>query len=45
FLFGGSLKPSIAGVLRGVDKVNGAVVGGACVVGAVFVGFAGAYLG
>jgi triosephosphate isomerase len=44
-LYGGSVKPSNAAELMAVDNVNGALVGGASLVAADFLGIAGAYLG
>ncbi|MEE1656503.1 triose-phosphate isomerase [Microvirga sp. CF3062] len=44
-LYGGSVKPSNAVELMAVDNVNGALVGGASLVAADFLGIAGAYLG
>ena len=44
-LYGGSVKPSNAAELLGVDNVNGALVGGASLVAADFLAIAGAYLG
>jgi len=43
-LYGGSVKPSNAVELMGVENVNGALVGGASLVAADFLGIAGAYL-
>jgi triosephosphate isomerase len=43
-LYGGSVKPSNAAELMAVDNVNGALVGGASLVAADFLGIAGAYL-
>ncbi len=44
-LYGGSVKPSNATELMSVENVNGALVGGASLVAADFLGIAGAYLG
>jgi triosephosphate isomerase (TIM) len=44
-LYGGSVKPSNAVELMAVENVNGALVGGASLVAADFLGIAGAYLG
>ena len=44
-LYGGSVKPSNAAELMAVENVNGALVGGASLVAADFLGIAGAYLG
>ena len=44
-LYGGSVKPSNAGELLSVGNVDGALVGGASLVAADFLGIAGAYLG
>jgi triosephosphate isomerase (TIM) len=44
-LYGGSVKPSNASELMAVENVNGALVGGASLVAADFLGIAGAYLG
>lgn len=44
-LYGGSVKPSNAAELMAVDNVDGALVGGASLVAADFLGIAGAYLG
>ena len=44
-LYGGSVKPSNAAELMGVDNVSGALVGGASLVAADFLAIAGAYLG
>jgi triosephosphate isomerase (TIM) len=44
-LYGGSVKPSNATELMAVENVNGALVGGASLVAADFLGIAGAYLG
>jgi triosephosphate isomerase len=44
-LYGGSVKPSNAAELMGVENVNGALVGGASLVAADFLAIAGAYLG
>jgi triosephosphate isomerase len=43
-LYGGSVKPSNAAELLAVENVNGALVGGASLVAADFLGIAGAYL-
>ncbi len=43
-LYGGSVKPSNATELMSVENVNGALVGGASLVAADFLGIAGAYL-
>ena len=43
-LYGGSVKPSNAAELMAVENVNGALVGGASLVAADFLGIAGAYL-
>jgi triosephosphate isomerase (TIM) len=43
-LYGGSVKPSNAVELMGVENVNGALVGGASLVAADFLAIAGAYL-
>jgi triosephosphate isomerase (TIM) len=43
-LYGGSVKPSNAGELLAVDNVDGALVGGASLAAADFLGIAGAYL-
>ena len=42
-LYGGSVKPSNARELMGVAEVDGALVGGACLVAADFLGIAAAY--
>ncbi|MDF2811836.1 MAG: triose-phosphate isomerase [Microvirga sp.] len=42
-LYGGSVKPSNAAELMGVPNVDGALVGGASLVAADFLGIAGAY--
>ena len=44
-LYGGSVKPSNAAELMAVPNVDGALVGGASLVAADFLGIAGAYLG
>jgi triosephosphate isomerase (TIM) len=44
-LYGGSVKPSNAKELLSVENVDGALVGGASLVAADFLGIAGAYLG
>jgi triosephosphate isomerase (TIM) len=44
-LYGGSVKPSNAGELLSVANVDGALVGGASLAAADFLGIAGAYLG
>ncbi|MBM1172103.1 triose-phosphate isomerase [Microvirga arabica] len=44
-LYGGSVKPTNAAELMAVENVNGALVGGASLVAADFLGIAGAYLG
>jgi triosephosphate isomerase len=44
-LYGGSVKPSNAAELMAVENVDGALVGGASLVAADFLGIAGAYLG
>jgi triosephosphate isomerase (TIM) len=44
-LYGGSVKPSNAAELMAVANVDGALVGGASLVAADFLGIAGAYLG
>ncbi|MBF9232552.1 triose-phosphate isomerase [Microvirga alba] len=44
-LYGGSVKPSNAAELMAVDNVDGALVGGASLIAADFLGIAGAYLG
>jgi triosephosphate isomerase (TIM) len=44
-LYGGSVKPSNAKELMAVANVDGALVGGASLVAADFLGIAGAYLG
>ena len=44
-LYGGSVKPSNAGELLFVANVDGALVGGASLAAADFLGIAGAYLG
>ena len=44
-LYGGSVKPSNAAELLGVANVDGALVGGASLAAADFLGIAGAYLG
>jgi triosephosphate isomerase (TIM) len=43
-LYGGSVKPSNAVELMGVENVDGALVGGASLVAADFLAIAGAYL-
>ena len=43
-LYGGSVKPSNAEELLAVENVDGALVGGASLVAADFLGIAGAYL-
>ncbi len=43
-LYGGSVKPQNARELMGVPEVNGALVGGASLVAADFIGIAKAYL-
>jgi triosephosphate isomerase len=43
-LYGGSVKPSNAAELMAVENVDGALVGGASLVAADFLGIAGAYL-
>ncbi len=43
-LYGGSVKPTNAAELLGVENVDGALVGGASLVAADFLGIAGAYL-
>ena len=43
-LYGGSVKPTNAAELMAVENVNGALVGGASLVAADFLGIAGAYL-
>jgi triosephosphate isomerase len=42
-LYGGSVKPSNARELMGVDDVNGALVGGASLKAADFLGIIAAY--
>ena len=42
-LYGGSVKPSNAPELMGVDNVDGALVGGASLKAADFLGIAAAY--
>jgi triosephosphate isomerase len=44
-LYGGSVKPSNAAELMAVENVNGALVGGASLVAADFLGIAGVYRG
>jgi triosephosphate isomerase (TIM) len=44
-LYGGSVKPSNAAELMAVENVDGALVGGASLKAADFLGIAGAYLG
>ena len=44
-LYGGSVKPSNAGELLSVANVNGALVGGASLKAADFLGIADAYRG
>ena len=43
-LYGGSVKPANAKELLAVENVDGALVGGASLVAADFLGIAGAYL-
>jgi triosephosphate isomerase len=43
-LYGGSVKPSNAQELMTVEDVNGALVGGASLTAAVFLGIAAAYM-
>jgi triosephosphate isomerase len=42
-LYGGSVKPSNAGELLAIDNVNGALVGGASLKAADFIGIIKAY--
>ena len=42
-LYGGSVKPSNAAELMGVENVNGALVGGASLTAKDFLGIAGVY--
>ncbi|HYF55638.1 MAG TPA: triose-phosphate isomerase, partial [Salinarimonas sp.] len=44
-LYGGSVKPSNAAELMAVENVDGALVGGASLAAADFLGIAGAYGG
>ena len=44
-LYGGSVKPSNAAELMSIQNVDGALVGGASLKAADFLGIAGAYLG